>query len=369
MRPSRGLLVLTMWILLTATCAQAPAAEPAPVTLKVQTVTHRQVDGCLEMTLGKTRLVVVPAWAGRISVLDFGGGNVLWNDPKVDGKILPLGEAWGPWDGNATDVATFIGPERKSQWKGLWLHPWKTISVPGLPTFTAEPGSKAGLSATRTYGPVPPAPKWLEPLTIASEVSPETHLSAERSYALSADGQSLTYTYTLINHGGEARGWTVGERALVPGGGYALAPVQKGGDMPEGWMPRDKTQVAPPELAKAAGDFLVLRAGAKKGAGLAARLRAGWLAGVRGGHALLMTWPIAREGKYPAYSGAHALFWIAEEYLELEPLSAQMLLDEGQSAGFTQVWHWLALPPDVREDDPQAVGKWLEKRAAEMPPM
>jgi len=128
---------------------------------------------------------------------------------------------------------------------------------------------------------VPPAPKWLEPLTIASEVSPETHLAARRSYAFSADGQSLTYTYTIISHGGEARGWTVGERALVPGGSYALAPVQKSGEMPEGWVPRDKTQVDPPELARAAGDFLVLRAGAKKGAGLGRRgdLRAGWLAG------------------------------------------------------------------------------------------
>jgi hypothetical protein len=59
------------------------------------------------------------------------------------------------------------------------------------------------------------------------------------------------------------------------------------------------------------------------------------VAAATGGHALLMTWPIAREGKYPAYKGAHALFWIAEEYLELEPLSAEILLDEGQSAGFT----------------------------------
>ena len=366
MRSSGRFAVLVLGALAAGLGAPLFAAEEAPVTLKVQTITHRQIDGCIEMTVGKTRLVVVPAWAGRISVLDFGGGNVLWNDPKVDGKVLPLGESWGPWDGNATDVATFIGPERKSQWKGLWLHPWKMISVPGLPTFTAEPGTKAGLSATRTYGPAPPAPKWLEPLAIAGEVSPETRLSAKRSYALSADGQSLTYTYTIISHGGEARGWTVCERALVPGGGYALAPVQRGGEMPAGWMPRDETPADPPVLATSVGDFLVLRAGAKKGAGLAARLRAGWLASVRGGHVLLMTWPIARNGKYRAYKGAHALFWIAEEYLELEPLSAEMMLDEGASAAFTQVWHWLALPPDVNESDPQAVGKWLEQRAAAM---
>lgn len=343
--------------------APSPAAEETPTALKIQAVTHRQIEGCLEMTLGKARLIVVPAWAGRISLLDFGGGNVLWNDPKVDGKVLPANEAWGPWDSSATDIATMVGQEPKGQWKGLWLHPWKTIRVPGLPQFTAEPGTKANLSVTRTCARGAPP----ERIEIAGETSPETHLSARRAYALAADGQSLIYTYTITSHGGDARGWTIRERALVPGGGYAIAPLRRGGAFPEGWAARDKTPVEPPELAKAAGDFLVLRAGAAKGVGLAARLRAGWLANVRGGRALVMTWPIAQDGKYPAYGGANALLSIAAEHLELGPLSAEMTLEEGQSAAFTQVWRWLSLPPDVREDDPQAVGQWIERSCEPAP--
>jgi hypothetical protein len=348
--------------LLCAAGTTAPAAEESAATLKIQAVTHRQIDGCLEMTLGKMRLVAVPAWAGRISLLDFGGGNVFWNDPKVDGKVLPLNEASGPWDSSATDIATMVGQQRKSQWKGLWLHPWKTLRVPGLPTFTAEPGAKANFSVTRSCAPGSPP----ERVEISSDTSAETHLSAGRAYAPAADGRSLTYTYTIISHGGDARGWTVSERARVPGGGYAIAPIRRGGAFPEGWTARDKTAVDPPELAKPAGDFLVLRAGARKEAALAARLRAGWLANVRGGHAFVMTWPIAEDGKCPAYGGANALLAIGEDYLELGPLSAEMALEEGQTATFTQVWRWLALAPGVREDDPSAVGKWIEKCVAEL---
>lgn len=72
-----GAVVVLAWVALAAEAGEG---------VKAETVKHRGIEGCVEITAARTRLVVVPAWAGRISVLDFGAGNVLWTDPKLDGK-------------------------------------------------------------------------------------------------------------------------------------------------------------------------------------------------------------------------------------------------------------------------------------------
>ena len=89
--------------------------------MAVATIGHRGLEGCVELRAGDTRVVVAPPWAGRLSVLDFGWGNVLARDPKVDGKVLAPEAAWAPWDGNATDILRSDG---RHQWPRLWLHPW-----------------------------------------------------------------------------------------------------------------------------------------------------------------------------------------------------------------------------------------------------
>jgi hypothetical protein len=323
--------------------------------VKVSKLTHRNIEGCVEVRAGRTRLVVVPAWAGRISVLDFGAGNVLWSDPKIDGRTLKPEEGWAPWDGNATDIVRSDG---KRQWKGLWLHPWPKVKL-------LDNG-----------------------VEIESEVSAEANLSAKRVYRLSPDGKMLAYNYLISSRDGSPMGWTIWERALVPAGGYAIAPVARGGAFPNGWIVRDDATVDPADRALTRGDFLVMRAGTKRGVGLAARLRAGWVASVREGHALLMTFWLAKEGKpevlttrpggrrviihpepqevrYAHCNGAHVAFWLAPEQIELEPLSCEVTLDSGLSRSFTQVWHWLELPRSLSRDDPAAVGEWLEKQAAD----
>jgi len=314
-------------------CLLAQAAGCAAVQVSV--VTHRKIDNCVEVKAGTTRLVVVPAWAGRISVLDFGAGNVLWSDPKLDGRLVKPAEGWAPWDGNATDILRSDG---KSQWKGLWIHPWPKVRR--LP----------------------------DGVEVESEVSPETQLSARRTYRLSPDGTRLSYSFTITCHGGTAAGWTIWERALLPPDGYVVAPIAREGAFPEGWKLREGASVEPADRVTRLGDFLVLRAGTVKGTGLAARLRAGWAAHVVGNHALLDVFPLSKDGRYPHQGGAQAFFWVDKDKLELEPLSSEAVLSPGQSLTFTELWHWLELPAGVEPSDPEAAGRWLDGRAAGLIP-
>lgn len=335
----------------TLPAATAPAADIPSDFVKVTPVTHRKIDKCLQLSAGKTRLIVMPAWAGRISVLDFGTGNVLFTDPAVDGKIVKPQDNWGPWDGNATDIFKLVNAqknERKNQFAGLWLHPWNTVSLMNEPASTLPSSAPTDQGGTR--------------VEIASEVSRDAGLSARRAYTLWPDGTKLRYEYTITNRSGKTDSWTICERALVPATGYVILPIAKGGAFPEGFAARDNTKVEPADRAVVQGEFLVLRAGTTTGAGFAARLRAGWIGVVRDGHVLLMTYPIAKDGKYPYYNGANVMPWLNKNNIELEPLSPEVTLDNGKSYTFTQVWHWLAIPQTINADDAAVVGQWAEKQ-------
>jgi len=328
-RSSYLMLAVAAWI----TGCAAATTFPAPEVKKMDK--HRGIADAVQVSALKTRMVVVPSWAGRISLLDFGWGNILHNDPKVDGKVLKADQAWGPWDGNATDVVRgVVGKGSKNQFKGLWLHPWTKIGAPDG--------------------------RWN--VEIASDVSPDAGLSAKRAYRFPYGGSLLEYVFTITNESAEAAEWTIWERAMVKAGDYCLAPAAKEGAYPKGWKVRDQTKSVPADNAETVGDFIVLKAG-HKGAALAARLRDGWIATVYGRNVFLMTWKLDRDGTYPHYDGANSVFWISQDYIEIEPISPTMKLAKGKGMSFRQTWRALKLPESVDPADVRAVGKWLAENA------
>lgn len=329
-----GLVAAALGVHCRLSRATAPATMPATAAtldLEMKILTFRGVEGCLESKAGKARLVVVPAWAGRISTLDFGWGNVAFNDPKVDGKVLKPNEPWAPWDGNATDLVQRIDGKMKNQWKGLWLHPY----VLHLPFSLESPPSE------------------------------EAKLKVVKTYLLRPD--SCIYSCEIRNTGDQPARWTVWERLLVPGGAdaYVICPLKKGDAYKDGYIIRDNTTVEPADRVQAVGDYLVMRAGTTKGAGLAAQLSRRWMASVSGRHALLMTYGgVDDKAQYPHYDGANAVFWVAAGNVEMEPLSPEVSIPAGKSYEFPQVWYGLDLPDLIDPADCAAVGKWLDGEAA-----
>ncbi len=328
-----------MWIRLTTSALVAMLlAGPLAVCgcddpMEVRTVQHRGFDDAIELTRGDARVVVVPAWAGRMSVLDLGAGNLLLIDPRVEqGKTLGPGQGWMLWDGNATDVADEAG---RSQWKQLWLHPWSVE--------TRGPGG----------------------VTLASKVNTQAGLSAARWYRL--DDRGLIMKYTITSHAPEPRRWTIWERALVPAEDtFVLVPVDAGADSFEafggGWKVRDGKRVQPVDRAVGRDGLLVLRGGTEQGVGLAARLTDGWIGIVRDGQVALLRWQIDPEARYVVEQGAHAVFYLAEHAIELEPLSPQFLLQPGKSASFEFLWQKLGRPEGVDPSDPDAVAEWVRRQ-------
>lgn len=307
-------------------CTTGCAAQPPR---GVSQVTHRQLPA-VQLQASHTALVAVPAWAGRLSLLDFGAGNVLWQDPRIDGKTLPADAPWMPWDGNATDVVSATGG---MQWLNLWLRPY-----PQVRTFD--------------YG-----------VELQSTPDPKANLIFTKRYQLSPDGRTLTYTATATSSADPPTGWTVWERAqlLVPR--YLIAPLDKSGPFPTGYALRGAAKEALPKLVQVQGDYLVLRPGSKQGVGLSARLRDGWIAIVHDKAVLLIQYPIEPAGDYPHHGGGNFMPWIGETAIEVEPITPQKMLKAGESVTLVQTWRWLPLPPNLDASNPAALGPWLDTQA------
>lgn len=311
-------------------CNTGCAAEPPKGVTQIK---HRGLPA-VEVRAKTTTLIAVPAWAGRLSVLDFGAGNVLWQDPRIDGKTLPADAPWMPWDGNATDVVSAAGA---MQWLDLWLRPY-----PQVRTFD--------------YG-----------VEFQSAPDPKAQLTLAKRYQLAPDGRHLTYSATATHVGSEPAAWTLWERAqlLVPR--YLIAPLDKSGPFPAGYTLRGAAKEAPPKLVQVvAGDYLVLRPGSQEGLGLSARLRAGWVAIVHDKAVLLIQYPIDPAGDYPHFGGGNFMPWIGETAIEVEPITPQKLLKTGQSLSLVQTWRWLPLPPDLDASNPAALGPWLDQQVEKM---
>ena len=298
--------------------------------VEVTEMEHRGLTNCVEITAGQTRVIVAPAWAGRVSVLDFGAGNVMFRDAGLDGKTVGPDAGWMLWDGNATDVVRSDG---RSQWPPLWLHPYEMASMGG------------------------------NHVEMCSDVNADTGLIASKRYELSDDGRTVTYTFTVTRQaGGAAEGFTVWERALMRVGRYAIAPLDRTWGDGKGWRQREARPrwVYPQTCLQEVGDTLVMRSGIYEPVGLAVRLRAGWIAIVEAEGVMLIEFPLEADGSYPHHGGANFMPYLNQESIELEPVSAEFHLEVGQTASFTQQWRWLAPPANLDLDDPAAVAKWVE---------
>lgn len=329
-----GLLLLLVYAPTGCATTSMPSEDETAGGVQVRRIEHRGFEDCVELTAGATRVVVAPQWAGRLSVLDFGAGNLLKHNASIDGKALAPEVPWMPWDGNATDLMR--ASDGRSQWPGLWLHPYEVV----------ETGDHS--------------------VTLKSQPSAETGLVMSKRYELIEDGKALRYTVTITRVSGDpAEGWTIWERALMPVQQYALAPLKRGDGFPQGFEGRDGGVVDPADRVSAAGGYLVMRKGTREGAGLAIQLARGWLAAVSSEGVLAMTFPIHPKGAdnaYPHFNGATAIPWIGPDVIEMEPVAPQAHLELGESASFTQVWRWLPLSADVDVNNPAAVGRWVDEQ-------
>jgi hypothetical protein len=67
---------------------------------------------------------------------------------------------------------------------------------------------------------------------------------------------------------------------------------------------------------------------------------------------------------YPRHGGANAVFWIAEDALEVEPLSCEHELAPGESALFAMRWVRLTVSDPVNAASPPELGRWIERELA-----
>lgn len=280
---------LTLLLLLVASHAAADSAW--------HKVAFRKWDGCYEAQAGGVRVVVVPAAGGRIAWYGTPERNLLLEDPKVDGTLLPAGQEWMPWDGCQTDL---IDDADRRQFGPVWLGRYEVVSA----------GGKA--------------------LVLRSVVHPGNGVQVTKRYELDARLPGLRYTVTAANRSGKPAGWCIWERALFAPPGEAALPFRTDG--PLKGLAQEKVPAG--ALEAQAGQAIVRPVG--EGASVASDSPAGWVRWQAGRQGVEISFAGRPGADYRA--GKRCILFFAANRVELEPLSPRAELAPGQAVTLRETW-------------------------------
>lgn len=298
-------------------------------------ITQNLYPGCIELSNQTTRVVLEPNLGGRILIYELNKKNVLYIMTEFDGKVYEPGVPITPSAGR-----TDIGPER---------------AIPDHPYLF--------------FG------KWEARITGSGEAEMisvkdiATGVQLIRKFRLAEKGSQLEFTQIIRNVSSEAKTYCHWGRTFVKGGGISLAPVDKTTKFPEGYLnilPRESAPIQPSE----ANRNLRVRDGIFEIIGPPAYPKfftdsyAGWLAYITKDNQLFVKkYPVCPDKTYGDKGNSTAsIYYLREQFCEIEPIGPMELIQPGEEASFTEVWYLLEYPyPVDKNTDLQAIKKIIKK--------
>jgi hypothetical protein len=308
--------------------------------LGVSNERYRGWTNCFAMRGGEHRVVVVPGVGGRILNYSIKNENIIFENPELRGETLLTRSNFWP-GGYQCD----IGPELRGipDHKWLWQGPW-----------TAR--------AARPY-------------TVYTFSAPEmtVGLQLEKEIVMDPDTGDLGITQRMRNLVNNDVAYCLWDRTLCKGGGFAMFPLNRKSRFKAGWAIREGMRV--PEYryegdrpkddrvrimdgvlvaqAKALPDSPSMKVGADSDAG--------WIAYVRGKVLFVKYFPYFPDGNY-SDGGNSVEFYCSDRVAELEPLSPEITLKNGQTYSFPEKWTLIELEKEVTSyEQARAVVKRIPK--------
>jgi len=274
-------------------------------------------EGCYRLTNSRTEVVVVPSAGARVVVFALDGKNVLLADPKVDGKVLPSGGSWMPWDGSAPDT---VSPTGGSQLEHVWLGAY---TVPRAEALRLDCVSRDNAVRGVRMG---------------------------KQFLLDPERPLLTICRRLTNISDKPARWGFWERTLVPGRAVGFAPTNPDSAFAGGWGLRRKAGgpfLSPPRLPSearvavraisAAEGMLIIRPQGK-GTNIGLDSREGWVAARVDDALFTIRFPLFHGREYPWGTSVGTVFYFADNRLELEPVSPYFDLEPGETVSWQIRW-------------------------------
>lgn len=289
---------------------------------------------CYRLFNDTADVIVVPESGGRILAYRLGDKNVLYTDPKLDGKSLSSTKDWFDPDAGRFDIGPETGaiPPRTHMWLGGW---------------------QAEITGKRE-------------LTLTSVAEESVGLVVTRVFKLDKKSSYLQVQQTMRNISSKEVRYCFWSRTLAPAGGIAFLPINPKSKFAKGWVTypltgENMTSPQDPRITLEKGYFLFRPSGKSAKYGLDSF--AGWLGYFREGVVFAKRFACFPEGKYVDGAGFSVEFYGNDAMCELEPLSPEAVLKPGSSYRFDEHW-WLLPWPEGKLDgfDVAAAARLIEEQ-------
>jgi hypothetical protein len=305
-----------------------------PDTSGTRVVEEHGYPGCIELSNGRTRVVLEPNCGGRVLIYSLDGTNVIYIDSAHDGLVTPApGVRLFPCAGRFD-----IGPE---------------TTIPKRPVLWRE--------------------KWEAEITgpraarMISRKDPATGVQLTREFVLDAESSHLRCTQIITNVSDRTRRYCHWSRTFAVGGGICLVPLNPESRYPAGYLiygPGGKLDFRPaPEPNIRVRDGILEIIGAPSRPKFAIDTFEEWIAYVTQENQLFVKcFPAYPDRVYGEIAGNTVSIWYKDDLVcEVEPIGPWETIEAGKSVSFTEDWWLLEYPyPEDRTIDLAQLRKLVE---------
>ena len=276
----------------------------------VRTVNENKYPGCIEISNQTTRVVLEPNLGGRVLKYELNGKNVLFVDPKDDGRIYEKGVPIHPCGGRSD-----FGPEK---------------TVPSHPLLFM--GKWTGkITGTRQA-------------EMISQKDSVSGVQLVRRFKLAEQGSLLEFTQIIRNISKETRRYCHWSRTFMKGGGISLIPLRADSRYPKSYLTYGPGPII--NFMPEKEENVSVRDGILEITGLVKLPKfmtdgtAGWLAYINKDDQLFIkSYPVFQDRYYGEIAaGTASVYYFKEEYCEIEPIGPMETIAPGKEVSFTEKW-------------------------------
>ncbi len=294
---------------------------------QVEKINYRDYQECYRLFNDSINVIVSPESGGRVLQYSLHGENIIFENSSLNGKLLSdyLSDWFDP-DGGRFD----LGPEdnTSSIHDTLWLGPYEA-------------------KITGNYS-----------LLITSQLDKQMGIKIKREFLLDSASSHLTVHQTMINFNPEKSHWYFWSRTLVPINGKMIVPLKESSSYPLKWgkyytnpwrFVYDNPQDA---LVTVNDSLLEYKASKINNSGkYGVDADDGWMAYGYNEMLFVKRFPYSTTGNYLEEAGQTIVFYTnGSRFVEMEPVSPEMVLDPGDSCTFDEDWWLLTYKPAINKD-------------------